>query len=445
MLSNRPDESNSEKGFDIVIGNPPYVEAKKLKNQSDGLKQNYSIYSGSGDLSIYFVECALRHCNVCGNVSFITTNKFFYTGYGKLLRKLILKNTIRQLINFEQVEVFGNVLVSSVIIGITPQSSNDNQFLFHQFYKLNHEQFKVDFVANQGNFGTFNQSDLDENEWSFATNEKAALKKKLETFPKIKELKGVSVYRGVTTGYNPAFIITNEQKDQLVQTDHKNANIIKSLLQGRNVRKWFYEESDEYLLQTGFDIDIENKYHSIYQHLVRFRTELEGRSDQGRKWYNLRACKYYGEFEKPEKIIWGLTADKWAYTLDTKQHYLPSNGYILTSEILPIRYLLGLLNSKVLHHYFGYIGVMTAGGAYTLKATTIEAFPISSGTSEQQKPIIELVDDILKAKKSNPQADTSKQEQEIDYLVYKLYGLTYDEVLIVDPETTITREEYEKQ
>ena len=140
-----------------------------------------------------------------------------------------------------------------------------------------------------------------------------------------------------------------------------------------------------------------------------------------------------------------MTADKWAFTLDTKQHYLPSNAYILTSEKIPIRYILGLLNSKLMCYYFGFIGVMTAGGAYTLKAATIEALPFVIGSKEFQKKISTMVDSILKVKKRNKQEDVSSLENDIDLLVYHLYGLTYDEVLIVDPETPITREEYEKE
>jgi hypothetical protein len=82
----------------------------------------------------------------------------------------------------------------------------------------------------------------------------------------------------------------------------------------------------------------------------------------------------------------------------------------MTSENIPIRYLLGILNAKVLQHYFGYIGVMTAGGAYTLKATTIEALPIPSATPSQQQQIIDLVNYILDAKKQDPQANTTEQE-----------------------------------
>lgn len=103
-------------GFDIVIGNPPYVEAKKLKNIASTLKKDYTVYSGTADLSIYFIEHGMNLLAKDGILSYITTNKFFNTGYGKAVRKFLVGNQINALINFEQVEVFENILVSSVVI-----------------------------------------------------------------------------------------------------------------------------------------------------------------------------------------------------------------------------------------------------------------------------------------------------------------------------------------
>ena len=440
-------------GFDIIIGNPPYVEAKKLKSQSADLKNNFEVYSGTADLSIYFVELAIRNLNEHGKLCYITTNKFFNTTYGKLLRKMILDHTITHLINFEQVEVFKDVLVSSVILGLMPNSVNNNHFVFHQFIKLNNEQFKTEFLTKQDDFGTYEQSQLNESEWSFAVGANAELKRKLDLFPSIKTTTGLQVHRGVTTGYNPAFIISNKQRDELIKRDPNNAKIIKNMLQGRNIRKWYYNESDENLIFTKQGLNIEI-YPYVKDYLYHFYNQLkpresngekEGRKPGNYKWFEIQDnTAYYLEFEKKEKIIWGLTADKWAFTLDKGQHYLPSNGYILTSETIPIRFLLGLLNSKLLQHYFGYIGVMTAGGAFTLKDTTIQAMPLAPATDLQQKAIIDLVDDILSKKELSVNSDISKLEEEIDHRVYALYGLTYDEVLIVDKNFKLSKEAYEK-
>lgn len=426
-------------GFDIVIGNPPYVEAKKLKYIASTLKQQYAIYSGTADFSVYFIEQGVNLLKKNGILSFIMTNKFFNTGYGRPVRKFISQRTINQLINFEQVEVFEGILVSSVILNIRncPQKPN-NEFVYERFYRLKAKEFKEDFVGRQNIFGVYQQQYLDDKEWSFSDSVGLLIKSKIENNATLlKDLTGVSVYRGVTTGYNPAFIITDETRDELIAKDTKNADVIKNLLQGRNIRKWYYNESSENIIFTrrGFIITdfpfIESYLSSFYNQLKPkiHSTDKEGRKPGRYNWYEIMDnTAYYPEFEKPEKIIWGLTADKWAFAYDDQQHYLPSNGYILTSDDIPIKYLLGILNSNLMRYYFNFIGVMTAGGAYTLKAATIESLPII--IAADQTPIINLVDRILGLKSADTQADTSADEARIDELVYQLYGLTDEEIKI---------------
>ena len=433
--------ASKQGGFDIVLGNPPYVEAKKLKHIASTLKKHYSIYSGTADLSIYFIEKGIFLLKENGILTYITTNKFFNTGYGEPVRKYLSELNINQIINFEQVEVFEGILVSSVVFNIQncPKTSN-KKLVYEEFYKLKAKEFRYRFVERQNYFGTYQQKHLDEREWSFADTSGLLLKSKIEQNATIlKNIEGVSVYRGVTTGFNSAFIISNDKRDELISKDIKNANVIKKMLQGRNIRKWHYNKSDENLLFTrrGFSIsdypDIENYLSQFYNKLKpkTSSTDEEGRKPGIYKWYEiLDNTAYYQHFEKSEKIIWGLTADKWAFAYDDKQHYLPSNGYILTSEIVPVKYILGLLNSKLMHYYFGFIGVMTAGGAYTLKASTIEALPII--VAVDKLPIVTLVNQILEAKQENPQADTSELENEIDQLVYQLYGITDAEIEVVE-------------
>mgnify|MGYP002516093124 CR=1 FL=1 len=453
-------------GFDIVIGNPPYVEAKKLKYIASTLKKSYTVYSGTADLSIYFIEHGMNLLAQNGILSYITTNKFFNTGYGKAVRKYLVGNQINALINFEQVEVFEDILVSSVVINVRKSLPVDNnKFEYERFYQLNAKQFRAEFAKKIDSFGSYPQEFLDENEWSFADVEGLQLKRKIEKDSnRLESIEGVSIYRGVTTGYNPAFIITDVQRQALISEDERNSEVIKNMLQGRNVRKWYYDESDENLLFMPWhfplhndsslrgasekaELSLKEEYPTIYQHLLVYKDALLLRNQEETgiryEWYALQRCaaSYYHEFEKTEKIIWGLTANNWAFAYDDKQHYLPSNGYILTSEQIPIKYLLGWLNSKLMHHYFHYIGVMTAGGAYTLKAATISALPFKK--PKAYDVIVEKVDAILLAKNVDKQADTTSLENQIDFLIYHLYGLTYDEVLIVDPETPISREEYE--
>ena len=424
---------NIADGFDVVIGNPPYVEAKKLKVVVASFREKYECASGTADLSVYFYERGICITAPCGILAYICTNKFFSTEYGAKLRKFLRGHDLLRVLNFEQCEVFEDILVSSAITIVGNNRPDERETIgYKSFRNLNHNDFKISFVRDVNVLDEYPLLALTEKEWSFADTQKLILKAKIENAKKcIGDISSLHVYRGVTTGFNPAFIVSDAKKSELVAQDPNCASLIKNMLQGRNIRKWVYNESDENLLQTGYDIDVKKKYPSIYKHLFMWQNELKLRTDQGLSWWNLRACKYYSSFESDEKIIWGLTADKWAFAYDDRKHYLPSNGYILTSDDMPVKYLLGLLNSRLLLFYFGFIGIMTAGGAYTLKAATIESLPIPTTTVAQQKPIIALVDRILAAKKQDPQADTTELEAQIDRLVYKLYGITDEKEIAV--------------
>ena len=441
----RPSDCN---GFDIVIGNPPYVEAKKLKYIASTLRCFYSSYSGTADLSIYFIELAFNLLTENGVLCYITTNKFFNTGYGRPVRNLLCNTQINAIINFEQVEVFEGILVSSVVLNVIKKKPlSANSFTYNRFYKLNANEFRQAFGANLDSFGSYSQSYLDDREWSFADINGLNLKQKIENDAiRLAEIDGVKIYRGVTTGYNPAFIINDRQKDILIENDERNRDVIKNMLQGRNIRKWYYNESDENMIFTRKGCNI-NNYPLIKEHLSAFykqlkpkinSTDKDGRKPGNYQWYEiLDNTAYYKQFEQQEKIIWGLTANSWAFAYDDKQHYLPSNGYILTSEFLPIKFLLGWLNSKLVHHYFKYIGVMTAGGAYTLKAATISALPIKLVGEEEQSAIVDIVGEILHLKQSNRSADITTQERHIDEIVYDMYGISEAEVNLIEADLSV--------
>ncbi len=182
--------------------------------------------------------------------------------------------------------------------------------------------------------------------------------------------------------------------------------------------------------------ELKKQYPSLYNWLKSHKDSLSERNQDETgiryEWYTLQRCaaSYYQEFDYKEKNIWGLTADKWAFTIDTSQHYLSNNGYILTSTKLPIKYILGLLNSKLMHYYFHFIGIMTVGGAYTLKAATISALPFKVAKNTDE--IAKVVDEILLIKSENHDADVLDLEKAIDSKVFSLYGLSEDDIKIVD-------------
>lgn len=434
-------------GFDIVIGNPPYIEHKKLKDIAYLLRDKYKVYSGATDISAYFFELGFNLLKKKGTLQYISSNKFFNTGWGKELRKYLLENKLKFLVNFEQVEVFEGVLVSSVIVGsLKEQSASNHELKYTEFFQDKNWKANFDEHLN-GASKSIRQNSFDENEWTFADESQILLKKKIEIVgTKIKDLEGVEIKRGVTTGYDPAFIIEND--DKLPQDDK---SIIKLLLKGRDIKKYMPLNSKSKLLfvpwhyplhadasisgaSSKAEEQFKKKYPSLYKH---FQSHYEGLAKRNQEetgiryeWYALQRCAAsYFELFDLNKIVWALTSDKWGFALDTKKHYLTSGGFFLVSINFSLNYILGVLNSKLMEYYFKFIGVMTAGGAYTLKKATIEEFPIATAENKKLNQIEILVSKILELKKEK--LPTSNYENKIDALVFHLYGLSESEMLQV--------------
>lgn len=437
------DDKGNFVGFDVVIGNPPYVDAKKLASISNILKEKYIVYYSSSDLSSYFFELAFNLLSNDGLLSYINTNKFFKTEYGKPLRNFISNFNVKSIINFEQVPIFDEALVSSLIL-VSQKNTIKSDFYVSEFLKedIILKDFRTEIETRKKiiDIAYFN-----EEPWNFSNQSTTKVFKKLfSNSIKIKDIPTLDIKRGITSGYDPAFIINNEIAEKL-----NNIEIIKPLLKGREIKKYLNKESKESLIfiewnfptlnNNSFsnnEIEFEKQHPTIFNHISQFKKELLNRNKQETgiryEWYALQRCaaSYKSYFDK-DKIVWPLTADKWGFALDTEKHYLSSGGFMLVSSEMPLQYILGILNSNLMRFLFTQIGVMTAGGAYTLKKTTIDEFPLKISSKEIQNPIISLVDQILTLKKEDAKADTSALENEIDKLVYQLYELTPDEIEVV--------------
>ena len=425
-------------GFDVVIANPPYVEHKKLKQFSRLFQKIFSTYSGTADLYVYFYEKSFDILRNDGSLAFITSNKFMKTSYGKNLRSFLSDKEIDEIIDFTDIHVFKALVASCVLVCVNRHTDHNIRITFMgDDYDL--KDTLQNYIGRKKFL--FSQNGLSEEIWKLESQEVLSLKAKIDNKGrKIKDINGINIYRGITTGYNPAFVIDNKLKNKLIEEDKKNHEVIKPLLQGRDIKKWRYGFSEQFLIFTRRGINIID-YPRIEDYLLKFQDKLypgDGRKIGDYKWYEIQDnTAYYKEFEK-EKIIWGLTADKWAFSYDDKGHYLPSNGYILTSESISLKLILGQLNSHLLKSYFGIVGIMTAGGAFTLKHETIRDLPMVFNTKYDSK-IIDLVDQILSITKDddyldNPdeQAKVKRLEKEIDKLAYELYELTPEEIEIVE-------------
>jgi len=439
------------KGFSVIIGNPPYIDHKKLAKFSNFFAKRYKTYSSTGDISIYFFELGNDLLQNHGFLNYINTNKFFRTEYGKKCRDLLTKNQLHFIINFEQVPIFKEALVSSTII-CNQKITNDFNFTFAEFAKEPAPEKNFNIEIQKRN-KSFNGSNLNSRVWSFADDNVQKIKTIIESKGRpIKDIETIEIFRGVTTGFDDAFIIKQDTYDALISKDKKNKEIIKPLLKGKDIKKYFSKFDNLWLLYIPWHFPIQkdnsisgaslkaekllqSEYPVLFDHLNNFKHGLSNRNKAETgityEWYSLQRCaaSYIDCFDK-DKLIWALTADKWGFTLDTEKHYLTSGGFLLVSKQISLKYILAILNSDLMKFYFSQIGVMTAGGAYTLKKATIERFPLIEINKKEQEAFINLVDKILVDKHNN--IDTIKSEFELNKLIYKLYDIKDEEVQIID-------------
>ena len=221
-----------------------------------------------------------------------------------------------------------------------------------------------------------------------------------------------------------------EKRDELIAADPKSAEIIKPVLRGRDIQCYQAKWAGCYLLATGYDLDVPEKYPAIYEYLCKIEEQsgrLIKRADQGNSWWNLRSCNYYPEFVK-EKLIWIELVDKGRFAYDTQGTYCEASTFIMTGKHL--KYLCAFLNSKIAHWFLAQISPTSGMGVLRWKKVYVNMIPVPNLNKIQQKPFGRLVDQILTAQKAH--TDTTGIEAKIDNLVYQLYNLTPDEIKLIE-------------
>lgn len=407
-------------GFDIVIGNPPYVRQEQIRNIKPYLKEQYRTFYGTADLYVYFFEKGLEILKNGGNLGFISSNKFIRTKYGKELRKYILKNTLfRKYIDHSHDNVFEDATTYPGIFILKKGTPNNNNILVNDTYQIQ-------------------QSRLSESVWNFERPEILDLKDKIKNKTiNLKNIEGVAIFYGIKTGYNKAFVIDEETKSNLIKDDPNNKDILRPLVMGKDIKRYNIFYKNLYLILTKNGVNIDN-YPLILNHLKGSEKQLNKRQDQGNNWFNLRDCAYYSEFDK-EKIIWGEIAMKPKFTLDTDRLFLLNTCYLMTldNENYDLRYLIALINSKLICWQFRSISTSVRGGYWRYTKQYVEKIPIYPATPEEQQTFIEKTDKMLQLNKKlkeevNDFNSWIQKEFGIDKLSQKLekyYKLSEDEFM----------------
>jgi len=469
-----PDWMFGIKDFDICIGNPPYIRQEALKPIKTLLQsQNYSVYNSTSDIYTYFYERGYQLLKQNGTLCYITSNKWLRAKYGEKLRKLLKeRTTIKYLIDFGGYKVFESATVDTNILIFKKQTTQSNSFFAVNVSRELSDNNFIEYL-NQNSI-TIDQSKLNQTSFTLSNNSELNLKTKIEKAGLPLTKHGVNLYFGIKTGFNKAFIIDTETRNQLVNDDPNVQEFIKPILRGRDISRYHYNWAGLWLIkiESGFtnankkkdesaEEFFKRKFPSLHKYFNNLLAQIEkgeinfkgkgllNRDDQGDYWWELRPCIYYNEFEK-EKIIYPNMTKYLPFVYDTENFYTNQKCYILTPNYhnpYLLKFFTAYLNSSLSSWLIRFMFPELQGGTREINENVFRNFYIPQLQDENKIPFIEIVDEILSAKRQNPQADTKQLEDKIDLMVYKLYNLTYEEVKIIDSEieNIISKEEYERK
>lgn len=443
------DDDGNFKGFDLIIGNPPYIRQEELKELKPHLAKNYKVYKGTSDIYTYFYELGFNVLKDNGVLSYITSNKYTRAGYGEALREFLLKNVkFLEYTDLNGIKVFDSATVDTSILCFEKSKSKDNKF---KYLALSNEILKT-CAYNIGlykDFAEFSQNSLSKESFTFSDENTSALKAKIERIgTPLKEWYGLNIYRGILTGYNEAFIITTEKRNEILANckdeaeKERTAKLIRKMLRGRDIKRYSYEWAGLWVIGTfpSLKIDIE-QYPALKQYLSQFLPRIEQSGEKGcrkktsNKWFETQDnIAYYEEFEK-EKIVYPETTQGAYFVYDNKGIFLEKTAFFIVCENL--KYLLGLLSSNLITYYYKNFsqGCKLGTKGYQYNKHALENLPIPKINSKNQNivdELINLVDEILKAKEQDKNANTQELENKINSLVYKLYNLTEEEIKIIE-------------
>jgi hypothetical protein len=407
-------------GFDIVIGNPPYIRQEGIKDIKNILQYlDYEVYDPRGDIYTYFYERGYQILKNGGKLGFITSNKWMRAKYGEKLRNLFLNKTnLIELIDFGGYKVFETATVDTNITIFEKDKIN----LENDVFTL---KIKDDFTGDLENYFNQNkfsikQKNFTESVFTIEKEDILDIKKKIENIGIPLKNWNVKIYRGILTGFNEAFIIDTETRNRIL-SDCKNdeerkrtEEIIKKVLRGRDIFRYGYRWAGLWIILAKFGFyKIANEYPAVVNHLSKYEKELKSRGQckytrvgnnktneeytGQHHWLELDnnpKDDYLKEFEK-EKIVWQEIVREPSFAYDKEKYYFEATTFLMTGEDL--KYLLGLLNSKAVTFFFKqfYAGGGLGLEGYRYKKIFLEQIPIPKPIENDKNKLTEFVDKMI--------------------------------------------------
>ena len=414
-------------GFDVVIGNPPYIQLQKERGKlSKKYKgQKFASFDGAGDIYMLFCEKGLSLLDGGGVLTYIISNSWMRADSGCALRGVLTRHNPRMLINTGK-DVFENTYVDTNILMV--ENAENRSKLLAADVNRGDEFPPTNWVriAPKG-----------QNAWAIVSSpEQTILAKIKEVGTPIKEW-DVCMKFGIKTGYDDAFIINEHMKRHLCKQDPKSGDVLMPMIRGRDIGRYGYRHENLWIITTfpAKKLDIDD-YPAVKKHLSSFMPALVQSGERGcRKktqhaWFETSdTIAYYPNFHQ-EKLVWIQLANDGRFALDTKSMYPLASVFIMTGE--SIHFLLAVLNSKLVSWCMRYISPTSGMGVLQWKKAYVKELPIPRISEAAQRPFVALAKKITAAKAANPPTSTREMEAEIDKMVYALYDLTPDEIAIIE-------------
>lgn len=436
---------NTAEGFDIVIGNPPYIQLQKDSGKLANLyeAQNYKSFAKTGDIYCLFYEKGCNLLNSTGRLCFITSNKWMRAGYGEKLRDYFAKNVNpKLLVDFAGVKVFESATVDTNIL-LFEKGKNEGKTLSCTTIALTKDGLSnlSDFVKQNSCISNFDTS----NSWVILSPIEQSIKSKIEKIGTPLKDWDINIYRGVLTGFNDAFIISGEKRDEILANckneieRKKTAELIRPILRGRDIKRYSYEYADLYLIATfpAKHYDIE-KYPAVKDYLLSFGMErleqtgkehtikgekIKARKKTNNKWFETQdSISYWDEFNKP-KMLWSETMRVHKHSNERFPRFsFDYNGFITDKTCFfavgeKLEWIVCFLNSYVGQYLCSkYVSILDNGG-YLMQKIYIEKIPLPS-----------VPDKMLDLCKSQIKKATKEKENEIDLKIYNIYGFNNEEI-----------------
>ncbi|AZN10098.1 class I SAM-dependent DNA methyltransferase [Campylobacter jejuni] len=458
------DDDGNFKGFDLIIGNPPYIRIQGLdKNSSQYYKKHFKVASKNYDIYILFIEQCFKLIKKQGVISFIMPHKWFNADFGVNLREFA-KDKISKIISFEEFQIFD----ASTYTALQWFENNSLHLKFIQAdknIKTKEEMSNFIFNLKEENFKMINNKKLSSSFWSFEENSNQEIFSKINQHISVKDIFS-KIFQGLATSKDSVYFLKDCQENknsvkgyskELDKEVEIEKEILKPLLMGDSFHRYEKPISNSMVLfpyyrQDNTDVkkmclydenELKSKFPKAWEYLKEcesiLRARENGRLSSDDLWWRYIYPKNQTLFNK-EKLLCPDICNNTHFVLDNLgEFYFTTTiyGYVRNEEYknLDYKYLMAVLNSSLTWWFLQKTSVVMRGGFYRIKPAYIEKFCIPKINSKNQKiadELINSVDEILKAKEQDKNANTQELENKINSLVYKLYNLTEEEIKIIE-------------